>query len=126
MKTIATVLFFLLFLTSCKDSIYQFNPHDARQIEGIWRATADGDANWTLYFSDGYSQHRVIDFGQELLKYEYAYRINRDTVFMDNLFNTQFVWNRVWVLEFSDPDHATAREVGQPDTLPIFNLTRLP
>ena len=126
MKNLPFALLFLFFiLPSCKDGD-TFNPRDASNIEGVWQGTAGGNAVWTLYFSDGYSQHRVIDFGQELLKYEYAYRTHRDTIFMDNLFNNQLVWNRVWVVEFKDRDNVVAREVGQPDTLPRFVLKRIP
>lgn len=115
-----------LTLFSCKDDGSAFNPRDARNIEGLWSATAGGNAVWTLYFSDGYSEHRVIDFGQEVIHYEFAYRTNYDTVFLDNLFSNSNTWNRVWVVEFQDENNCIARDVAQPDPLPAFVMRRIP
>lgn len=123
---IITTLILLAALTACKDNYTGFDPRDAGNIEGIWNAQSGGNTVWTMQFSDGHAVHRVIDFGQTLVNIEFAYRISGDTIYMDRLFSNSQTWDRVWVVKFGDENNCVARDIMQPDSMPVIVLWRIP
>jgi hypothetical protein len=98
----------LLSCFACKDSAgTDFNARDASQIEGFWKGTSHPE--WLYWFSNGHSEQRVIDFGQQITKIEYSYRTSQDTVFQTNIFTGQ---RRVWTTYFFTPDSVQITEPG--------------
>lgn len=75
------LILFLLIFTACRDQYaVEFNPYDAAQIEGLWRAEMHPHRFW--HFSDGVLHQQVFDFGQQVIEHWYGYETRADTVFL--------------------------------------------
>lgn len=91
MKHVIPIIFLLF--CACKDADYlPFDPHDARQIEGMWRSGQH--PTWTYWFDSvsdrqsGYLVQSIFDLNTQLVEQHYAYKIRNDSVIeMLNLIN---------------------------------------
>ena len=95
-------LFFSLLFFACQPANYTQEPTNAHRLEGgVWRQ--EGKKGGYLYnFDNGLLTYQVIDFGTVLVRKEYAYRIERDTVYLTALISgTPEKW-AVWVFDDSD------------------------
>ena len=117
MKAAAFIL--PLLLLSCKDGAEQ-SPKDASRIEGFWQSAWHPD--WLYYFSDGYSEQRIVHPGQTDEVAEYSYSTVADTVFLSDIHSGL---NRVWLVLEIGEDAATVREIQPGPLVPIYKLRRL-
>ncbi len=93
MKMKYAILIFSLLFCACKDvEPLTFDPHDARQIEGMWRSGQH--PTWTYWFDSvsdrqsGYLVQSIFDLNTQLVEQHYAYKIRNDSVIeMLNLIN---------------------------------------
>lgn len=96
------LLFFSLLLFACQSADYTQEPTNAHRLEGgVWRQ--EGKKGGCLYnFDNGLLTYQVIDFGTVLSRKEYAYRIERDTVYLTALVSgTPEKW-AVWMFDDND------------------------
>ena len=75
------LLFALLLFTACRDQYPDdFNPKDAAQLEGLWRAEMHPHRFWN--FSDGVLHQQVFDFNHLIIEHWYGYETRADTLFL--------------------------------------------
>lgn len=74
-------LFTLLLFTACRDQYpVDFNPKDAAQLEGLWRAELHPHRFW--HFNNGVLHQQVFGFGQQIIEHWYGYETRADTLFL--------------------------------------------
>lgn len=115
-------LFFLLllYLPACGDGYLQDDPQDATRLEGaVWEQ--QGAVGTRLYhISGGMLTARAIGFGMVLSQREYAYHIQRDTIYLtDILTETPDKWA---VLMRSDTEAEITAGAGTGS--PVFFMVK--
>lgn len=120
MKTAISSLALLLVMSCHKDIADAPGNTDASRIEGFWKLSIRPE--WLYYFSNGYSQHRVLTPGEPDYTLEYSYRTYSDTIFLSNIHTSQI---RVWVVRYIDEESAEIQEQTLDPIFPIYKLRRL-
>lgn len=111
----------LLPLCCCKDGA-ELSPKDASRITGFWYLEKPVQPNWLYYFSDGYSEHRIVVPGSPDYVLEYSYRTFADTIFLSNIHTNQV---RVWIVKEISEDRAQILEQTLDSLWPQYTLKRL-
>lgn len=120
MKVKAIILFLILALLACHKDAPEPGGIDASRIEGFWKLSIRPE--WLYYFSNGYSQHRILTPGEPDYTLEYSYRTYSDTIFLSNIHTSQI---RVWIVKYIDNDSAVIQEQTLDPIWPLYKLKRL-
>ena len=114
-------------LKSCKDHEQYFNPLDASQLNGVWcRQNDERVVYWFMLYdspyggSSGVMIQRVIDFGVDIVRNEYACKTKRDSIFLFDIYQNK---QRVLTAEILNDTAAIIRE-QTPDFNFQFTIVR--